>query len=209
MNRYISCLIVISILFSCVKKKVSNERIISTYKNGKPNRVAIYSISLKDSSTYLRRKYYESGNLFLEGGIENDKRSGKWIWYWENGNKKDEAFFKSGIYINKRTHWYEIGVLKEVEFISAKGCNEIDDANCSCVDSTIFYYPNGKVEEANEAKDGATNGTLLDYYSNGQKEFEGHYNIGIKEGNFFEWDSLGQMTSYEIYKKDTLYKKIK
>lgn len=197
-------LLFISILISCEHKPT--KEITEKFSNGKPQLVKTYLDKEKDSLTYFAQQFYENGQIDCEGQINNKLEEGLWAWYWENGKIKDKAEFKDGKYINKRIHYYENGGLKEEEFLSADGCPPED---CDCVEKRIHYYPNGQIHQINQTKKGIINGTLSTYYSNGKKEFESNFSLGIKNGDFSQWDSLGNLTSKEVYINDSLIKKIK
>ena len=62
---------------------------------------------------------------------------GKWTWWYENGQKKEESTYKDGEIDGKWTHWYENGQKKEErtwkdwELIDSK-CWDEDGNECEC-----------------------------------------------------------------------------
>lgn len=202
--RQLILLIFIAGLISCGHGPT--KEVTVKFNNGKPKFIRTYPDKENDPLTYFTQQFYENGQLEGEGLLKNKLQEGPWIWYWENGKIKDKAEFKNGKYINKRIHYYENGQLKKEEFLSADGC---PPENCDCVEKIIHYYPNGQIHQVNQTVKGKINGTLTTYYSNGKKEFESNFSLGIKNGDFSEWDSLGTLTSKEIFINDSLIKKIK
>ena len=45
----------------------------------------------------------------LEGDYKNEKRSGIWTFYYQNGNKWSEGEYKDGLNNGKSTTWFENG----------------------------------------------------------------------------------------------------
>ena len=191
-------------LVSCGHKPT--KEVTKTFKSGKPQFIRFYVDKENDSLSYIAQQLYENGQIDAEGLMKNGLQEGPWIWYWENGKISDKAEFKEGKYINKRIHYYESGQLKEEEFLSASGC---PSENCDCSEITILYYPNGQIHQINQTKEDKLNGVLVNYYPNGKMEFEDNYILGKKNGDFSEWDSLGNLITKEIYINDSLIKKIK
>lgn len=102
----------LSILLSCQSR--SKHEIIEKWENGKNKIVFTYDNS-NDTRTYLREYFHKNGILGSRGHYINAKQDGLWEWWYENGNKQDEAALKQGFYIGQRKHWYENGNLKQVE----------------------------------------------------------------------------------------------
>jgi antitoxin component YwqK of YwqJK toxin-antitoxin module len=57
--------------------------------------------SLSIEKEYIK-KHHVNGQLIEEGWIINDKKSGYWFYYFENGIKKEEGHFSN----NQKTNWW-------------------------------------------------------------------------------------------------------
>ena len=65
------------------------------------------------SQTKKVTSYYKTEQIAEQGIYKNGKRDGKWIYYYENGQKWKEVDYKRGIEIGIEKEWYEIGQIKE------------------------------------------------------------------------------------------------
>ncbi len=76
------------------------------YPNGSPYH-AIYQKS--NDSTSEEIYFYPSYKIQMQGTSINGKREGNWNYWYENGNKWSEGYFKKGINDSIRNVWYENG----------------------------------------------------------------------------------------------------
>jgi antitoxin component YwqK of YwqJK toxin-antitoxin module len=84
--------------------------------------------------------WYESGNKMDEGEYEEGKREGKWIEWYKSGNKMKEGEYKEGRKEGKWILWYESGnKMKEGEYKEGKW---------------IEWHANGNKYEEGEYKEG-------------------------------------------------------
>ncbi len=109
MNKYytkILLLIGISLVaFSCSK---GEKKVVASYDNGKPFIVEYYKKHKgKDTKTY-ELHYYSNGKIRLEGKFKNNKKSGVWKYYFEDGTlfaQTDYTQMQEGslwqVYLNK------------------------------------------------------------------------------------------------------------
>ncbi len=207
--------IIMLIIFSC--NHGQKTKIISKWDNGKKKVVNTYD-NIQDSLTYTREFFFENGKLGTYGKMLNGEREGNWHFYYENGNKKHEAFFSKGHYINKRIHWYENGKLQLEEFFDGQ-C----EGDC-CDGKNIYYLENGLIEQEVFIKNGITKYTLYDYdkkgefilitnyvdtikeggykeiWKNGGKKVEGSYKNGKQDGKWTWWDNKGKLRYIQYYK---------
>ena len=52
-------------------------------------------------------------NLYREGKMGKNYRSGKWIWWYDNGNKESEGLYKNKKRHGKWVHFYEDGTKRK------------------------------------------------------------------------------------------------
>ena len=97
--------------------------------------------------------WYDNGNKRREGEYKNGKQEGKWIEWYEDGNKKSEEEFKNGEREGKR----------------------------------IMWYTNGNEWYEEEYKDGKLEGKYIEWYEDGTKKEEGEYKNGKQEGKWVGW----------------------
>jgi antitoxin component YwqK of YwqJK toxin-antitoxin module len=103
-------LVVLAILASCGSKL--DEVVSEKYPNGNPKRVDYFAG--EGSTRYIAKSvfYYESGQKRVEGHYNADgKKDGRWVYWYENGNKWSEGYFSEGLDDRKRTTWHENGQL--------------------------------------------------------------------------------------------------
>ena len=109
--RFISLFFTILTLFlsiSCKKKPV--EEVISTYPNGNPRVVKYYLIDDLKQKIYVKETDYYPGNIRkVEGGLKDGLKSGKWCYWYLNGNKWSEGNFICGLSHGKFSIWRENG----------------------------------------------------------------------------------------------------
>ncbi len=214
MNK--SFLIFTVIIFSCQdgqKRKISekwgngNNKVVLTYDN--PN----------DTTNYLQEFFFENGKLDTKGKIHNGKQDGLWEWWYSNGNKKDEAVIKDGVYIEQRKHWREDGTLRQVEIITGECFGDCCDGKVVFYDDKGFklieysqksgkwngegigYFRDGKIKRRFTYVDGKKQGMNYEYYHNGVVSAEGLYVDDNEEGKWTLRDSTGTVTGYQEYKK--------
>ena len=114
------------------------------------------------------------------GRMKNGKKDGKWIDWYENGQKKKEVSWKDGNYDGKRTEWYENGQKKY------QGTYKDDKQNGLSTD----WYENGQKKYEGTSKDGKQDGLFTLWFENGQKVREETYKEGELISNKY-WDPDG------------------
>ena len=135
--------------------------------------------------------------------------NGKIVYYYENGNKKKEMFFKNDKIDSLYSVWYENGQIKEQLLFD----------NGTYVDTnktTIIYYPDGSIKEKGKRKMALKSGKWVGYYPNGTLRYEGCYEIisyyigdwhipnftNIKTGEWIYYYPNGQIMAKGYYVKD-------
>jgi uncharacterized protein len=124
-----------------------------------------YYKNSRDTLSLRKEDYYKSGNKFYTGSILNGEKVGTWIWWYENGQKKDQCQYADGFYIDTIYHWYSNGRLKQIEVVPVRAIGS--DESCNCNGLIIRYNENGKIEEKFNALHGKLQGTYSTYKENG------------------------------------------
>ena len=192
MNRtYVFVLIVF--ISSCHSRP--RKDIIEKWENGK-SKVAFTYDNPSDTLSYLREDYYKNGKLSMKGSYINGFKDGLWQWWFENGNKQDEAIFKHDAYIKERKHWREDGKQDYIEIIDGECISEC------CDGKNVMYDKNGVKLVEYTMKNGAKNGAGVSYYPNGKIRRKFIYVNGKKEGETVDFDEAGRIASIGNFKDD-------
>jgi len=112
-KHFLITLLVIFALTACVHETKVMEEI---YPDGSPKRECVYKG--KEGSRELVREttWYPHKKVQMMGEYKENKRDGKWIYYYENGNVWSEGFFKNGKSDGKRVTHYENGHIFYIGF---------------------------------------------------------------------------------------------
>ncbi len=105
------------------------------YPDGSPKIVNVYKGSEVPKNLIHETSYYPGKKLQMEGDFKNGVRDGKWVFYYENGNKWSEGYFRKGKSNGKRTTYYENGKKRYEAYYK-------DDQR---VGKWNFYDENGKL----------------------------------------------------------------
>lgn len=207
--------ILVFVFFSC--NSGQHIKVIDKWENGKNKNVLTFD-SPNDTLTYLKEFYFENEQLGMKGKLINGKQEGLWEWWYENGNKKDEAITTNGFFTGQRKHWREDGTLKLVEIINGQCSTDCCDGKVifytekgeKLIEYTqrngkwngegIGYFPDGKIKRKFIYVNGKKNGLNYEYYPNGQISVEGNYLDDLETGKWIYRDSIGNISGYEIYK---------
>jgi antitoxin component YwqK of YwqJK toxin-antitoxin module len=164
--------------------------------------------------------YYHTMKISQTGIVENHAKKGKWIGYYENGNKEyteelinmsgwkatfyengqmaDSAFFIAhNIQHGQAKFWYESGQLKGI----SNWTFQKQDGDYTT------YFRNGQLWQHATWKNGLRVGKHESWFSNGNKHFKLFYQNGLKEGldsNWYENGKLNYIVNYKGGKEDGL-----
>lgn len=116
------------------------------------------------------------GKRELEGYYKNGRKNGKWTTWYENGQKKDEEYYK---YFDKYGYSVRNG-------------------------KRITWFENGQMSSEATYKDGKLDGLGFSWYENGRKWYEATYNNGQEDGLATSWYENGQKRYEENYKRGKL-----
>jgi antitoxin component YwqK of YwqJK toxin-antitoxin module len=173
-------LFIVLLLFSCSQPEI--KRIIRKHPNGKPE-VIFYLKDKKDKSNFRKEVFFPSGKLSYRGQYKDKIKDGCWIWYFENGKKKDQCFYENGYYKGTVYHWYENGNLRQLEILPKRKVKNDDCSNCN--GKIIRFNKAGrKTEELNAIND-KLNGERIVYQANGDW-IKGTYKNDVLNGPYYE-----------------------
>ncbi len=129
-----------------------------------------------DKDLYLIKDYYKSGVLQMEGTSKTkdaNSKEGEFIFYYENGNKKEVTNYIKSHPNGKSVEWYEngnkklegeytedektfVGEFKVFQFWNSKNVQTVLDGNGDLEEISEFFFATGKVK--NGFKDGLWEG---------------------------------------------------
>lgn len=220
--KYGLIFIIAFLFFGCGQTEI--KEIKNTFKNGQPEFI-FYYLDKKDTLTYRKEAFYESGKRKYIGHLTHGIKEGVWTWWYENGIKKDQCNYVNGKEIDTIFHWYENGKLKRFDALQ-KGKASSDNPCTVCCNrkTTIFHengklketftmvdnrfqdtakiwFENGQIESITVWKEGVQDGIFREYYSDGKMKTDAFFVDGWENGKVTQWDSLGKITKI-LYWKD-------
>lgn len=125
------------------------------------------------------KKYFKNGDVAEEGFYTDNWPTGKWTYWYKNGNKMKEG--ESG---KMCTVWYENGN-KKLESIFIRRSN--DYVTNPMGNSFYFRSLMDKYKSIN----GEPNGKYTSWYENGDLKLETHFERGIYNGPYTYWGENG------------------
>ncbi len=165
-------------------------------------------------------KYYDlSGRKYSEGNYDNDgKQTGKWKYYYPNGNLKEISYFDKGEYIDSSYVYLDNGLLRFATFYKNYKLN--GDANIytngildyitTFTDGEIkngkyrYFYPIGTLKSEYPFVNGKGEGEYTKYFDSGEIEIKRNYLNGELEGLNKVYYRNGQISEESTYKNGLL-----
>jgi len=134
--------------------------------------------------------WYENGQKKSEETYKDGKIDGKCIGWHENGKKSYEGTYKDGKIDGKWTEWWDNGNKQTDETYN----------NGKLDGKWTDWYSNGQIKLEGTYKDGYHDGKWTQWYNNGNKIYEGIYKDGQRNGKWTDWYSNGQIKLEGTYK---------
>lgn len=94
-------------LAACNGKTV--EEIAEKFPDGTPKTVRYYKVHGEVRDLVKEIQYYPDHQKFYEGEYKDNKKDGKWVVWYKNGNIWSEGYYKNGLDHGKRTAYHENG----------------------------------------------------------------------------------------------------
>ncbi len=99
--------LICTFLFSCQQE---TEVVEETYPNNNPHKVAIYKGAGNTKEKLQETEYYQDGKVKMKGGLKNNKRHGKWEYYYPSGNMWSICYYNEGAKQGETVVYYENGI---------------------------------------------------------------------------------------------------
>ncbi len=126
-------------------------------------------------------------------------QQGRWVQYYDTGQKKLEEHYQRGILHGPQRQWHENGQLKK-EQIYRQG---------RLHGPMISWYANGQKAQQGQYVNGLREGLWTSWHENGQKATEGHFLHDKEHGVWLAWHENGQLMlrgQYRNGNKEGLWK---
>lgn len=141
----------------------------------------------------FRFGFYTNGQLSNCGLVENDKRTGDWQFYYDNGMPRARGNFDSeGNKTGEWKYYYNSGELSSID-------------NHTSNDNTYrseIYYKNGNIKEKSSKVRGVVDGSFTDYHPNGSVSREINVEKGKISGKFKRYSYVGNLSFEREFNKD-------
>lgn len=163
--------------------------------NGKDTINLIDAAGKKQGKWILRGKHkpgscYQPDQKAEEGKYSDNRKIGKWIDYYCNGNMKDQLTYQNGRPDGYAIMYHETGKISE----------EGNWKNNRWVGNYKLYYENGQVQhEFVFNPNGKREGPQKYYYENGQVAVEGNFVNGKESGVIKEYHENGDIKAEKTY----------
>ena len=148
-------------------------RLLRTKEDALKTAVRQKQASISSASAYAKKvepyaEVWPGGHLKIKGYKKRiggtPIRTGKWIWWYEDGKKKGEENYKDGLRHGESIYWYENGLKKsEFEFRDGKQHGKWSG-----------WYESGQKLWETEFRDGISHGKQTTWDKKGQKQTEGN-----------------------------------
>jgi antitoxin component YwqK of YwqJK toxin-antitoxin module len=155
----------------------------------KANKLLLYGTNTKymyNVYYYLRgecvKYYYYDDDGDNDDNDEHKYKDGKYIEWYDNGQKLLEFEIKDGKRIGKYKAWYK----------NKCKAREIEYKNGKMDGKYKVWYSDGKLNLEYEYKYGKMNGKYIEWFNNGQKHVECIYKDEKKDGKYELWHENGK-----------------
>ena len=125
---------------------------------------------------------YQPNQKVEEGYYVNNKKEGKWVFYYRNGKTKHILFYQDGIADGKATFFYKNGTIRETGTWK----------NNRWVGEYKQYYENGNPKNHfNYDNRGVKDGKQIYFHKNGNPSLIGTWDNGNETGDLAEYKEDG------------------
>jgi antitoxin component YwqK of YwqJK toxin-antitoxin module len=105
-------LILACLILSLASCRFENKVIEETYPDGSTKRLCVYLGKGQGRELLKETTYYPNKQPQMEGTYKDNKRDGKWTYWYENGKLWSEGMFVKGKSDGKRTTYFENGKVR-------------------------------------------------------------------------------------------------
>ena len=126
---------------------------IRYYENGRPAEETFFDKDMLHGTDTIWR---ENGTIVFTKEWKNGELNGKWLEFYETGEKEGEGSFKNGK--GRLIRWYKNGAIQEITSFK----NSKEDGR------SLSWHENGKKSSEASFKNGMVHGELIEWDKNGK-----------------------------------------
>nr|MBK9652106.1 hypothetical protein [Bacteroidota bacterium] len=167
-----------------------------SYRKGKARAYKYFDVNGKvlaedtESKNKINFKgYFENGNLFGEGLVENDLSQGEWKYYFASGAISSKLNYKDNELDGNQTYYYENGKIKKTI--------TYEEGNAEGLVKT--FHENGKLHEQYICKEDKIIGPYEAYFSTGILARTRYYLDDEMAGSEVEYNTDGSKSEFTKY----------
>ncbi|MDD2191968.1 MAG: hypothetical protein PHO12_05450 [Bacteroidales bacterium] len=206
LSKTIVIFLTILMTSSCTNGK---KEVISYYENGNPKLVYYIKKDGEMKNKVAEKMYYENGKLKYEGNFENNERTGKWTYYFENGNKFSQANYtnsKSGedIEVYKVDKTKIVGKKDKIEEVTfyPDGALAAIKIKYDGFEKEYKFFPSFKLLEERTTKGNLLNGESLSFFENGNINSRNYFKDGMQDSIYVLYYENGSTQIKGSFKMD-------
>jgi len=108
------------LLASCASQLT--EKVEARFPNGQPRVVQMIN---KSGDCVKQMEYYDSGQVYMEGGMKNGQREGEWKSYFPDGRTQSIGYYEAGQRTGAATvYWYNGNLREEGFYKNSRHCGK-------------------------------------------------------------------------------------
>ena len=174
-----------------------------------------------DGTVVNHGRYQEwrtGGRRYCEGEYADNRRVGKWTFWYDNGVVAKMGAYKDGKPDGRWAYWRPNGVKEREEYYQdgvrdglwmfyndqAKPLRQEEYRGGNRHGTWTEWYPDGKKATEAHFADDRLNGQQTIWYPNGQIARSAEFKNGLRHGRFVSWDNAGQKVSDLVYRNDAV-----
>lgn len=200
MAKKITFLLAIAVLAASCHRPY--DTVFSSYPDGSAKLVFTVIDGKAGEITRVGEKmYYENGKLMYEKHFKDDKPSGKWSYYYDNGQLHTSGTFHTGDSNDNGTGW-KFYDREGKEFVSQYDSMRVLQYTPDHRPLSVAYYTgndetryqfndNYTINAHGLVHNGLKEGPWEFFYANGQKMLEARYINGIENGAYISYRENG------------------
>jgi antitoxin component YwqK of YwqJK toxin-antitoxin module len=192
------------LIVSCSGEK---QEILSTYQDGKPKRVHYLKTIEGKSVAVYEKMFYNNGKLRIEGALKNDAKTGKWTFYFENG----QVFATADFTMDEAGRNWRVFSTDKKSLVTAEDTlitvalnpdNELVGISVrnGAKGKMFRFYPSWKVKETWSLVNNVLNGKAAAFFEDGKPQSIHYYADGKKDSVFAVYTENGTILYNGQYK---------
>lgn len=156
-----------------------------------PTLSLLLSVFILAGCSKIKKEYYPDGTLKSEVTMRGDEKNGRSTYYFENGNKELEMYYKG----NQLEGVYEKFDIEGNRLESTEYSGDKKNGK------SATFYPNGKTATIAFFENDIIVGEYREYHPNGQLKVKGQYLAGLFDGDWEYYEADGIKVGYAHFDK--------